>query len=36
MSPFELADAAEAGDAPLVHQLLHRDPAAIDLPRQDG
>ena len=36
MSPFELADAAEAGDAPLVHQLLHRDAAAIDLPRQDG
>ena len=36
MSPFELADAAEAGDLPRVHLLLERDPAAIDLPRQDG
>jgi len=33
---FPLADAAEAGDDGRVHDLLHRDPAAVNEPRDDG
>jgi ankyrin repeat protein len=33
---FPLADAAEAGDDGRVHDLLHRDPAAVNDPRDDG
>ena len=36
MRTFPLADAAEAGDDGRVHELLHQDPTAADLPRDDG
>jgi ankyrin repeat protein len=34
--PFPLADAAEAGDEGRVHELLQRDPGALNEPRDDG
>ena len=36
MRTFPLADAAEAGDEARVHQLLHQEPDAVNLPRDDG
>ncbi len=36
MRAFPLADAAEAGDDGRVHELLQRDPGAVNEPRDDG